>query len=174
MLKEIRSATKEEENAAHEEEEKAQHDYEDQMTELTESLAQLQEDLAGLQGELAENELALENERIELEKTEKAKLAIERYLEKIKPGCDFIDENLDLRTKARADEKAALENAKELLKGTPAYQKAVAKEEKLALGKCADICESSPDGRNGAECEACVAETTVPTYCAANPDTPGC
>merc|ERR1719409_322886 len=88
--------------------------------------------------------------------------------------CDFIDENLELRNQARADEKAALENAKELLKGTPAYQQATAKEEKLALGKCADICETSADGKDGAECKACVAETTVPTYCAANPDTPGC
>jgi len=174
MLAFIKKETKAEEDAAHEEEEKAQHDYENQMEELTASLAELQTDLANLQGELAENELALENERIELEKTEKAKLAIERYLEKIKPGCDFIDENLELRNTARADERAALENAKELLKGTPAYKKAVAKEEKLALGKCADTCENSPDGRNGAECEACVAETTVPTYCAANPDTPGC
>merc|ERR1719160_2012247 len=134
MLAFIKKETKAEEDAAHEEEEKAQHDYENQMEELTASLAELQSDLAKMQGELAENELSLENERVELEKTEKAKLAIERYLEKIKPGCDFIDENLDLRNQARADEKAALENAKELLKGTPAYKKAVAKEESLRWG----------------------------------------
>jgi len=174
MLAFIKKETKAEEDAAHEEEEKAQHDYENQMEELTASLAELQSDLAKMQGELAENELSLENERIELEKTEKAKLAIERYLEKIKPGCDFIDENLELRNTAREDEKAALENAKELLKGTPAYQQAKAKEEKLALGKCADTCEKSADGKDGAECQACIADTTVPTYCAANPDTPGC
>merc|ERR1719426_715034 len=99
------------------------------MTDLTEKLAELQTKLAELQDKLAAAELKLENERVDLEKTEKAKLAIERYLEKIKPGCDFIDENMDLRTTARADEKAALENAKDLLKGTPAYQQAVAKEE---------------------------------------------
>merc|ERR1719247_3176430 len=146
MLAFIKKETKAEEDAAHEEEEKAQHDYEDTMEELTTALADLQEELAKLQGELAENELSLENERVELEKTEKAKLAIERYLLKIKPGCDFIDENLELRQTARTDEKAALENAKELLKGTPAYQQAVAKEEKLALGKCAETCETDENG----------------------------
>ena len=55
--------------------------------------------------------------------------AIENYLEKIKPGCDFITENFDLREENRATETTALEKAEGLIKDTPAYKDAVAAEE---------------------------------------------
>jgi len=52
------------------------------------------------------------------------RIALERYIEKLKPGCDFIKENYDVRTKSRAEEKAALKGAKTKLEGTPAFKAA--------------------------------------------------
>merc|ERR1719301_243221 len=72
--------------------------------------------------------------------SETQKEAIEAYLEKIKPGCDFITTNFDTREEYRKIEKEALEKAVELLKASPAYKAAVTKAEHEAMGDCKDIC----------------------------------
>merc|ERR1719378_528075 len=102
---------------------------------------------------LAEKQKSLEETTIDHERVTHERTAIEKYLLKIKGGCDFITENFDTRQTKREEETAALETAKEELYSTPAYKRAKAEEEKLALGECADRCE--PD-REGAECMACV------------------
>merc|ERR1719217_2032398 len=129
------------------------------MTDLKSEEAELQRSLADLQQSLAEKEKELQEKTEELKKTEADKLAIEVYLEKIKPGCDFITSNFDLRESNRGKEKAALEKATELLKETPAYKAAVTAAEQDAMGECKDICV----GREAhAECKACLAEVRVP------------
>merc|ERR1719353_1759364 len=141
------------------------------MTDLKKEEEDLLSKIAETEKTLAEKEKTLEETRVNLDVTVKAKKAIELYLEKIKPGCDFITEYIDGRTEARTAEKEALLQAKEILKGTPAYKSAVAKEEKEALGKCAEKCVGNMDH---VECKACVAESSIPGYCAGHPDTPGC
>merc|ERR1719197_163988 len=171
MLRFILDETEKEEKAAHETEEAAQHEYEDLMTDLKTKEEEFLEKIAETEKTLAEKEKTLEETRVNLDVTVKAKVAIERYLEKIKPGCDFITEYLDGRTDARKAEKEALIEAKKILKGTPAYKSAQAKDEKEALGKCADSCVGQMEH---VECKACVADSTIPGYCAGHPDTAGC
>merc|ERR1719428_1941030 len=92
--------------------------------------------------------------------------------EKIKPGCDYIETNHADREAGRKKEKEALEKATELIKGTPAYKAAVAAAEQEALGDCKDICNEA--GRKHAKCEACLADVSVPGYCAGHAGTEGC
>merc|ERR1719197_1163175 len=149
MLRFILDETEKEEKAAHETEEESQHEYEDLMTDLKTKEEEFVEKIAETEKTLAEKEKTLEETRVNLDVTVKAKKAIERYLEKIKPGCDFITQYIDGRTDARKAEK----------------------DEKEALGKCADKCVGRLEH---VECKACVAESTIPAYCAGHPDTPGC
>merc|ERR1719335_1764932 len=96
------------------------------MDELTTQEREKEESLAGLRKLLAETEKKLLEKKADLKATEEEKAAIEAYLLKIKPGCDFITSNIDDRSSNRQEETAALNKATELLKGTPAYQTSVA------------------------------------------------
>merc|ERR1712141_321372 len=101
---------------------KAQHDYEDAMENLKKEEKELEENLAKLKVELAEAEEDLLGKQSEHKATVAEKEEIEAYLLKIKPGCDFITENIDLRKANRKDEEQALTSAVKLLKDSPAYQ----------------------------------------------------
>merc|ERR1719191_231138 len=120
--------------------------------------------MAEVQEILAEKEKSLEETNTDHARVTHERKAIEKYLLKIKGGCDFITENFDTRQENRDAEESSLENAKEELYSTPAYKRAKAEEEKLALGECADKCED----REGAECQACINGISVEGYCAAN------
>merc|ERR1719213_556085 len=141
------------------------------MADLKAEQAELEKSLATLQQTLAEKEKELQQKNEELKQTEADKLAIERYLEKIKPGCDYITTNFDLRESNRGKEKAALEKAVELLKGTPAYKAAVVAAEEEAMGDCKETCVGREEH---VECKACLAKVTVPGYCAGHAGTEGC
>lgn len=171
MLQFILDETKREETLAHENEESSQKSYEDSMTSLKSGEAQLQSSLATLQQNLASTEQDLLDKKDDLKRTTAEKDAAEAYLLEIKPGCDFIENNFDLRETHRADETGALESAKRLLKGSPAYTAAVAASDVEALGSCREDCEAS---RDHAQCKACLAGVTVPGYCAGHVGTPGC
>merc|ERR1719352_907341 len=122
----------------------------------------------------ANQEKAIEEAHDDITTTTKEKMAIEFYLEKIEPGCTFIKTNWETRKTNRAAEKTALEDAIDMLKGTPAFLKAEAAAEKAAMGKCAGICEEK--GKEHAECGACLNGVSVFGYCS-SPKTssaPGC
>merc|ERR1711956_203128 len=95
----------------------------------------------------------------------------EAYLLKIKPGCDFITENIELRKANRKDEEDALKGAVKLLKDSPAYQTWVAEDHNETLGDCLSIC--APDEED-VKCKACRAKVSIPGYCAGHPGTEGC
>merc|ERR1719240_222402 len=170
MLGFILEETKKEEKTAHSDEEEAQKTFEDTMNDLKTQEAACLETIADLNENLASTVKTLEETQIDLEKTSKEKMALEKYLLKIKPGCDFITENIDTRKDNRAAETSALNTAKDKLKGTPAYKSAAAKAEKIMLGKCADDCSD----KTSVECKACVAGTSVTGYCAAHKGEAGC
>merc|ERR1719262_2053274 len=142
------------------------------MADLKSEQAAKEEAPAKLQEELAEKEKLLLETREDLAVTEKELKAIERYLLKIKPGCDYIETNYEIRTENRGKEKEALEKATELLKGTPAYKAAVNAAEQEALGDCKTICNA--EGQDHAKCKACLAGVSVPGYCSGHKDTLGC
>merc|ERR1719359_771661 len=121
MLEFILEETIKEETEAHSDEEKSQHAYEDSMQDLKDKEASDEKTLAELQTTLAKKEEELVMKRKELKATTEEKLAIEAYLLKIKPGCDFITKNFDDREKNRATETAALKKAQGLIKDTPVY-----------------------------------------------------
>merc|ERR1719197_1979362 len=170
MLGFILEETEKEEKQAHTDEEEAQKTFEDTMNDLKTQEAACLETIADLTEELASTEKTLEETTIDLQKTTKEKIALEKYLLKIKPGCDFITENIDTRKDNRAAETSALTTAKEKLMGTPAYKSAAAAVEKEMLGKCADACAN----KSSVECKACLAGTSVTGYCAAHKGEAGC
>jgi len=172
MLKFIAEETQKEETDAHKTEEEAQHDFEDSMKELKEDQAKLTKSIADLVVDLADAEKSLGEKKVDLEETETRLKTVEEYLLKIKPGCDYITENMDARTEARKSEKEGLEKAVGLIKDTPAYKSAVVAAEQEALGECKDICNEA--GKEHAKCKACLAGVSVPGYCAGHSGTEGC
>merc|ERR1719152_1143661 len=111
------------------------------------------ENLASLRETLAATEKELGEKIEEKQKTEEQKAAIEKYLAEIKPGCDFITSNFDLRESHRATETEALKTAKTLLMETPAYQAAVAEQHQEDLGHCKSKCQDEAH----VVCKACLA-----------------
>jgi hypothetical protein len=171
MLEFILDETVKEEGEAHSTEEEAQAAYEDSMTTLKKEEAAAEKLLAELKETLAETEEKLLNAKEDLKTTTADKEAIEAYLLKIKPGCDFITENYKLRTKNRVTEKEALEKARKLIKGTPAYKSAVAEATVESYGDCKKPCVAD---KEDVKCKACMADVTIPGYCAGHQDTKGC
>jgi len=171
MLKFILSSTKQEEATAHKDESDAQLAFEASMTRLKGDETLKQKALASLQESLAEAEQLLLAKKGDLTATEKARESIEDYLAKIKPGCDFITAQISLRRSNREKETQALKTAADLLKGTPAYQTAIAAAHNKTLGGCLDMCAGDEET---AVCKACLAHVTVPAYCAGHPGTAGC
>lgn len=171
MLEFILDETKKEESEAHSDEETAQHNYEDSMTDLKQEEADLEETLATLHETLAAKEEELFQKKEEHKATTTEKESIEAYLLKIKPGCDFITENFDERETNRATETEAMERAVDLIKDTPAYKTAEAEKHVEGFGDCKDKCV---DNEEHVECKACMADTTIPGYCAGHKGTEGC
>jgi len=171
MLEFIVEETKKEEESAHEDELAAQHSFEDTMNDLKTQEAATLDSMAEVQELLAEKEKSLEETKTDHARVTHERKAVEKYLLKIKGGCDYITENFDTRNDNRAEETKALNTAKDELFATPAYKAAKAEEEKMALGECAEKCEGD---REGAECEACIQGISVEGYCAANSGAKGC
>jgi len=171
MLTFILDETKKEEMTAHKDEEKGQADYEDSMAALKKEQADTEANLAGLQESLATAEKDLLDAREDLKLTTEDKVAAETVLERIKPGCDFITTNFDLREANRATEKTALQKAVRLIKGTPAYKTAVNEATVASYGDCKEPCTKD---EAAVECKACMADVTIPAYCAGHKGVKGC
>merc|ERR1712192_157666 len=137
---------------------KEEADLEKSITEMTKTLAEKRAELLSKEEELAKT------------KTEKKRL--EEYLEDIKPGCDFITENFEDREANRETETTALNKAQDLLKDTPIYKSLKAKEHEDSLGECKDICLDA--GEDHVKCKACLADVTIPGYCAGHKGAEGC
>merc|ERR1719161_2436185 len=108
MLKFILSETEREEKTAHETEEKAQASYEDEMNRLAEEERAFLEVIVRTEADLAEKEKLLVEKTANHDETVKDKKSALAYLQSIKPGCDFIDQNLDVRKESRRAEKEKL------------------------------------------------------------------
>merc|ERR1719398_160951 len=141
------------------------------MTQLKKEQADAEKNLSDLQDNLATKQQELLEAQEDLKKTTADKEAIEAYLAKIKPGCDFITKNFDLREKSRKTEKTALEKAIKLIKATPAYKTAVNAATVESYGDCKEPCTKD---ENHVECKACMADVTIPAYCAGHKGTAGC
>jgi len=141
------------------------------MPQLKQQESDLRANLLQQQQALAEAELELAGWRADLDRTEREKIAIERYLEQIRPGCDFITANFADRESYRQQETAALDRAVQLLTATPAFAAARVADRHAAWGTCAPTCASD---ELHVDCRACLAGVSVPGYCAGHPGTPGC
>merc|ERR1719261_794885 len=171
MLEYVYDETVKEEEGVHMGEESDQHAFEKEMTDLKTQEKSLQNTIVNLEEEIAEKENDIETSHTDREATELELKETERYIEKIKPGCDFITENIETRKESRAAETEALNGAMDALKGTPSFKEAAAEAEAEALGECAEKCVGKKDD---VECKACVAGTSVTGYCAAHKDHAGC
>jgi len=167
MLNFILTETEKENAKAKADEKKSQEDYDQEMTDLKKAETEMGEQLVKLKETLASKEKKLAETKVELKDTIASKESIEKYLEKIKPGCDFIDENFDLREENRKTEKEALNKAIDLIKATPAY--------KTAETKAQDECKSECNlDKTGLDCKACLSGSDKKEYCEGHPGTPGC
>jgi len=173
MLEFIEAETAKEEKTAEDTEAAATKDYEESMENRKQREASLQKGLLEMKGLLAEKETELAQKQTEVKKTADEKKKVEAYLESIKPGCDFITTNKDLRDKRRSDESTALKKARTLLKKSPAYVNAVAAQKTEDLGACKEDCKDGA-ALEQAVCKACLADVTVPAYCAGHAGTAGC
>merc|ERR1719345_69113 len=138
------------------------------MTDLTKKQREAEKSIVDLQEDLAEKEASLLKANEDLKDTTDDRDSIEDYLAKIKPGCDFITSNFDQREKNRATEKAALEKAVGLIKGTPAYKTAVNAATVESYGDCEEPCVKDVAH---VKCLACQADVTIPAYCAGHKGT---
>lgn len=172
LLQTIQDETNDEIKTANKEEEESIADYESLMSDLKKTQADLEKTLAETKMALSEATEKKENKENTLADKNSELEATKAYLAKIKPGCDFIQKNIDKRKTNRKTETDALNNATKQLKSTPAYKKIVNEAEQRALGECKDTCNAM--GKDHAECQACLYEVSVPAYCTSNPDTPGC
>merc|ERR1719331_3727120 len=141
------------------------------MTVLKKDEAKAEKNLANLQETLAEKEKDLLAAQKDLKDTTADKESIEAYLKKIKPGCDFITENFEQREKNRETESNALKKAIKLIKDTPAYKSAVNAATVESYGDCKKPCTKD---EADVECKACMADVTIPAYCAGHKGTKGC
>mmetsp|Transcript_108435 Transcript_108435/g.203523 ORF Transcript_108435/g.203523 Transcript_108435/m.203523 type:complete len:785 (-) Transcript_108435:2-2356(-) len=171
QLKLILSDTEAEELQATNDEKKSQEEFDRKMNSLKGLESGLQGELVRLEDSLASAEKDLLSLKEDLKSTKGEKAAAEAYLASIKPGCDFITANFELRETNRGKETTALNNAVDLIKGTPTYQNFQAKAHLESLGSCVEECAP---GEEKAECKACLADVTVVAYCAGHVDTPGC
>merc|ERR1719379_2684320 len=130
MLEFILEETKAEHKATHDSEASAQAAFEDTMTDLKSQEGASMDTIADLKEQLAEKEKSLSETNVDLTKTLKEHKAIEKYLLKIKPGCDFITTNIEMRREMRAGETESLHSAINTLKETPVYKKLEAESEK--------------------------------------------
>lgn len=120
QLEAISANTLAEETLAHSNEVSSQHSYETEMTTFRTDEATAVTNLASLRSSLAEKQEELRDRRKEHDTTSKEKAALETYLAKIKPGCDFITTNIVTRKANRVDETDALEEARRIIKTSPA------------------------------------------------------
>jgi len=154
MLEFIRGESKKEHAKANADEKTASEAFEESMTKLKKEEGNMMKALVKLSSDLTEKQKELLEKQTDLKDTTQAKEAIETYLLKIKPGCDFISTNFDLRETSRATETTALDKAVKLIKETPAFAAAVAKEKELVAGKCKKQCRLD---KTSSDCKACVA-----------------
>merc|ERR1719482_1795215 len=115
------------------------------MTKLKAEEAKAQETLARLQKELADAEKTLVEKTADKKNTVADKEAIEAYLLKIKPGCDFVTKEIEARTANRDTETEALNTATKLLKDTPVYKTAEAEAKDDSFGDCLDVCKGAEE-----------------------------
>lgn len=174
QLEAISSNTLAEETLAHSNEVDSQHSYETEMTTFRVDEAAAVTNLATLRSSLAQKQEELRDRRKEHDTTSKEKAALETYLAKIKPGCDFITTNIVTRKANRLDEKDALEEASRIIKTSPAYTTAVDLTHNETFGDCLGICNEPQCNEACAPCMACMKKVSVPGWCASNPTTPGC
>jgi len=116
MLSYIQKQALEEETVAHQDEETAQVKYEQSMTLLKEKESCGENRISTLQEKLAKREKALLEDEEDFKDTETDKEETEDILSKIKPGCDFITNNLKERMQNRLTEVTALKDASNKIK----------------------------------------------------------
>merc|ERR1719274_123283 len=99
------------------------------MTNLMSDETGLMQTIAELETTLADQKQSLQEAEEDQKVTEKQLKMITEYLEKILPGCTWIQENYDARAQGRADEKAGLLEAVDQIENSPSY---AAEEEEMA------------------------------------------
>lgn len=125
MLQNVLDDTKSEEDAAHKTEGEAQASFEDNLALLTQSEADLKKSITETTKEIADTKQELTEKHEMLEKTKQEKMSLAQYLADVQPDCAWLKAALGQREANRRAETKSLTEAIQLIKGTPAYQKAM-------------------------------------------------
>lgn len=109
LLEGIETQMKTSEETAHSDEKAAVDLYDKDMKDMADSQETLEKESADLRQQIADAEERLQNAQNEFQRQSEIETKIEEYKASIKPGCDFILDNFDTRTKNRQTEKQQLE-----------------------------------------------------------------
>jgi hypothetical protein len=122
MLRYILSETTKEREDAIKDEETAVTDFNTTMTGLISDEATLVQTISELETTLADQKQSLQEAEEDEKVTAKQLGMITAYLEKILPGCTWMQDNYDARAQGRADEKAGLLEAVDQIEHSPSYE----------------------------------------------------
>jgi chromosome segregation ATPase len=169
ILKEIENLTDDLVAEAQEEmktESEAQKAYNKTVTDEKAAIKACKDTISSEKENIAKYEKILTGSEESLTGHQKTKKNSEEYLESIKEECDFIKDNFEFRETSRKSQTDGIKEVRTMLEKTPAHTEAVASRRKMALGKCADACTPKDTQENTPDCQACLAGTTVATFCA--------
>lgn len=109
LLQDIEKQMQTSEETEHADEKAAVEAFDQSMKDMAEAQETLEKQSADLRQQIADAEERLQNAKNEFDRQSEIERKIEEYMASIKPGCDFILENFDTRTKNRETEKQQLE-----------------------------------------------------------------
>merc|ERR1719335_471461 len=117
IIENIKQDLEEEISAAKDEEAKALQAYHDTEKESLDSLAAMKAKIASMEVDIADTTSLVADKQETYDDKKAQHDAVDAYLLSIKPECDWMDENFDLRKTAREDEIQGLDDAKAKLAG---------------------------------------------------------
>merc|ERR1719238_1325036 len=117
IIENIKQDLEEEISAAKDEEAKALQSYHDTEKESLDSLAAMKAKIASMEVDIADTTSLVADKQETWDDKKAQHDAVDAYLLSIKPECDWMDENFELRKTAREEEIVGLDDAKAKLAG---------------------------------------------------------
>merc|ERR1719313_155347 len=117
IIENIKQDLEEEISASKDEEAKALQAYHDTEKESLDSLAAMKAKIASMEVDIADTTSLVADKQETWDDKKAQHDAVDSYLLSIKPECDWMDENFDLRKEARESEIEGLDDAKAKLAG---------------------------------------------------------
>lgn len=130
LLEDIEKQMQTSEETEHSDEKASVEAYDQAIKDMADSQETLEKQSADLRQQIADAEERLQNAQNEFQRQSEIETKIEEYKASIKPGCDFMLDNFDTRTKNRETEKQQLEFGRNKVQELEAAGKTFREQEK--------------------------------------------